>query len=204
MFGRITPGIVNPGQPRVPPCLHSLGIHVGGMPRFAPASGSTTPSVETIPAARAARQALWTSRADRAMSTRPERWESSSPRPSTAFLGTPRSPIPSYMDEKSYRDMRAGDPSGVSSGGLGICRSIMEDGLSQGGVSDRTILRRPPRPEFWAGDVIKPGSGRRSRVKGSYTLSEAVEKVWRGCGLAPKVRLEIMRKDQASDRSISP
>jgi carboxyl-terminal processing protease len=96
-------------------------------------------------------------------------------------------PHSSYMDAKSYSDMRA--TASGQFGGLGI-QVNMEDGLLK--VVSPIDDTPAAKAGILAGDVITQVDG--TPTKG-LTLSQAVEKVRGAPGT--EVRLEIMRKDQA-------
>ena len=97
-------------------------------------------------------------------------------------------PHSSYMDEKSYRDMRA-ETSGRF-GGLGM-QVNMEDGLLK--VVSPIDDTPAAKAGILAEDVITQIDG--TPIKG-LTLSQAVEKMRGAPGT--EIRLEIMRKDQAA------
>jgi len=108
------------------------------------------------------------------------------------ILGT-LDPHSSYMDEKSYRDMRAATSGEF--GGLGM-QVNMEDGLLK--VVSPIDDTPAAKAGILAGDVISQVDG--APVKG-LTLSEAVEKMRGAPGT--EVRLEIMRKDQAAPLNLT-
>jgi carboxyl-terminal processing protease len=97
-------------------------------------------------------------------------------------------PHSSYMDAKSYRDMRA--TTSGQFGGLGM-QVNLEDGLLK--VVSPMDDTPAARAGILAGDVITQVDG--TPTKG-LTLSQAVEKMRGAPGT--EVRLEIMRKDQAA------
>jgi carboxyl-terminal processing protease len=97
-------------------------------------------------------------------------------------------PHSSYMDEKSYRDMRA-ETSGQF-GGLGM-QVNMEDGLLK--VVSPIDDTPAAKAGILAGDVITQVDG--TPIKG-LTVSQAVEKMRGAPGT--EVRLEIIRMDQAA------
>jgi carboxyl-terminal processing protease len=102
-------------------------------------------------------------------------------------------PHSSYMDEKSYRDMRA-ETSGQF-GGLGM-QVNMEDGLLKvvSPIDDTPAAKAGILP----GDVISQVDG--APTKG-LTLSQVVEKMRGAPGT--EVRLEIMRQDQAAPLNLT-
>jgi carboxyl-terminal processing protease len=102
-------------------------------------------------------------------------------------------PHSSYMDEKSYRDLRA-ETSGQF-GGLGM-QVNMEDGLLKvvSPIDDTPAAKAGILP----GDVISQVDG--APIKG-LTLSQAVEKMRGAPGT--EVRLEIMRQDQAAPLNLT-
>jgi carboxyl-terminal processing protease len=102
-------------------------------------------------------------------------------------------PHSSYMDEKSYRDMRA-ETSGQF-GGLGM-QVNMEDGLLK--VVSPIDDTPAAKAGILSGDVITEVDG--APIKG-LTLSQAVEKMRGAPGT--EVRLEIMRKDQAAPLNLT-
>jgi carboxyl-terminal processing protease len=97
-------------------------------------------------------------------------------------------PHSSYMDEKSYRDLRS-ETSGQF-GGLGM-QVNMEDGLLK--VVSPIDDTPAAKAGILAEDVITQIDG--TPIKG-LTLSQAVEKMRGAPGT--EIRLEIMRKDQAA------
>ena len=97
-------------------------------------------------------------------------------------------PHSSYMDEKSYRDMRA--TTSGQFGGLGM-EVNMEDGLLK--VVSPIDDTPAAKAGILAGDVITEVDG--TPIKG-LTVSQAVERMRGAPGT--EVRLEIMRKDQAA------
>jgi carboxyl-terminal processing protease len=102
-------------------------------------------------------------------------------------------PHSSYMDEKSYRDMRA-STSGQF-GGLGM-QVNMEDGLLKvvSPIDDTPAARAGVLAE----DVITQVDG--TPIKG-LTLSQAVDKMRGAPGT--EVRLEIVRRDQAAPLNLT-
>jgi carboxyl-terminal processing protease len=102
-------------------------------------------------------------------------------------------PHSSYMDEKSYRDMRA-ETSGQF-GGLGM-QVNMEDGLLK--VVSPIDETPAAKAGILAEDVITQVDG--APIKG-LTLSQAVEKMRGAPGT--EVRLEIMRKDQPAPLNLT-
>jgi len=102
-------------------------------------------------------------------------------------------PHSSYMDEKSYRDMRA-ETSGQF-GGLGM-QVNMEDGLLK--VVSPIDDTPAAKAGILAGDVITQVDG--TPIKG-LTVSQAVEKMRGAPGT--EVRLGIMRKDQAAPLNLT-
>jgi carboxyl-terminal processing protease len=102
-------------------------------------------------------------------------------------------PHSSYMDEKSYRDMRAATSGEF--GGLGM-QVNMEDGLLR--VVSPIEDTPAAKAGILAGDVISQVDG--APVKG-LTLSQAVEKMRGAPGT--DVRLEIMRADQAAPLNLT-
>jgi carboxyl-terminal processing protease len=97
-------------------------------------------------------------------------------------------PHSSYMDAKSYRDMQA--ETRGQFGGLGM-QVNMEDGLLK--VASTINDTPAAKAGILAGDVISQVDG--TPIKG-LTLSQAVDKMRGAPGT--EVRLEIMRKDQAT------
>src|ERR1700726_1540828 len=102
-------------------------------------------------------------------------------------------PHSSYMDEKSYRDMRAATSGQV--GGLGP-QLNMEDRLLK--VVSPIDDTPAAKAGILAGDVITQVDG--TPIKG-LTLSQAVEKMRGAPGT--EVRLEIKRVDQAAPLSLT-
>jgi carboxyl-terminal processing protease len=102
-------------------------------------------------------------------------------------------PHSSYMDEKSYRDMRA--TTSGQYGGLGM-QVNMEDGLLK--VVSPIDDTPAAKAGILAGDVITQVDG--TPIKG-LTVSQAVEKMRGAPGT--EVRLEIMRKDQAAPLNLT-
>jgi carboxyl-terminal processing protease len=107
-------------------------------------------------------------------------------------LGT-LDPHSSYMDEKSYRDMRAATSGQF--GGLGM-QVNMEDGLLK--VVSPIDDTPAAKAGILAGDVITQVDG--TPIKG-LTLSQAIDKMRGAPGT--EVRLEIMRVDQAAPLSLT-
>src|ERR1700704_5456010 len=108
------------------------------------------------------------------------------------ILGT-LDPHSSYMDDKSYRDMRA--TTSGEFGGLGM-QVNMEDGLLK--VVSPIDDTPAAKAGVLAGDVISQVDG--VPVKG-LTLSQAVEK--RRGAPGTEVRLEIVRKDLAEPLNLT-
>ncbi|HEY6259806.1 MAG TPA: S41 family peptidase [Xanthobacteraceae bacterium] len=102
-------------------------------------------------------------------------------------------PHSSYMDAKSYRDMRAATSGEF--GGLGM-QVNMEDGLLK--VVSPIDDTPAAKAGILAGDVISQVDG--ALIKG-LTLSQAVEKMRGAPGT--EVRLEILRKDQAAPLNLT-
>jgi carboxyl-terminal processing protease len=102
-------------------------------------------------------------------------------------------PHSSYMDEKSYRDMRAATSGQF--GGLGM-QVNMEDGLLK--VVSPIDDTPAAKAGILAGDVITQVDG--TPIKG-LTLSQAIDKMRGAPGT--EVRLEIMRVDQAAPLSLT-
>jgi carboxyl-terminal processing protease len=102
-------------------------------------------------------------------------------------------PHSSYMDEKSYRDMRA--TTSGQFGGLGM-QVNMEDGLLK--VVSPIDDTPAAKAGILAGDVITQVDG--TPIKG-LTLSQAVEKMRGAPGT--EVRLEIVRMDQAAPLNLT-
>src|ERR1700726_4782830 len=102
-------------------------------------------------------------------------------------------PHSSYMDEKSYRDMRAATSGQV--GGLGP-QLNMEDRLLK--VVSPIDDTPAAKAGILAGDVITQVDG--TPVKG-LSLSQAVDKMRGAPGT--EVRLEIVRKDQAEPLNLT-
>jgi carboxyl-terminal processing protease len=102
-------------------------------------------------------------------------------------------PHSSYMDEKSYRDMRAATSGQF--GGLGM-QVNMEDGILK--VVSPIDDTPAAKAGILAGDVITQVDG--TQIKG-LTLSQAIEKMRGAPGT--EVRLEIMRMDQAAPLNLT-
>jgi carboxyl-terminal processing protease len=102
-------------------------------------------------------------------------------------------PHSSYMDEKSYRDMRAATSGQF--GGLGM-QVNMEDGLLK--VVSPIDDTPAAKAGILAGDVITQVDG--TSIKG-LTLSQAIDKMRGAPGT--EVRLEIMRVDQAAPLNLT-
>jgi carboxyl-terminal processing protease len=102
-------------------------------------------------------------------------------------------PHSSYMDEKSYRDMRAATSGQF--GGLGM-QVNMEDGVLK--VVSPIDDTPAAKAGILTGDVITQVDG--TPIKG-LTLSQAIEKMRGAPGT--EVRLEIMRMDQAAPLNLT-
>ena len=102
-------------------------------------------------------------------------------------------PHSSYMDDKTYRDMRA--TTSGEFGGLGM-QVNMEDGV----LKVMSAMEDTPaaRAGILAGDVISQVDG--APIKG-LTISQAVEKMRGAPGT--EVRLEIMRQDQSAPLNLT-
>jgi carboxyl-terminal processing protease len=161
--------------------LFTLGI-MSGHAQLGP-NGSTTPSVETSRQLELLGKVLDVVRSHYVDATDDGKLIASA---INGILGG-LDPHSSYMDAKSYSDMRA--TASGQFGGLGI-QVNMEDGLLK--VVSPIDDTPAAKAGILAGDVITQVDG--TPTKG-LTLSRAVEKVRGAPGT--EVRLEIMRKDQA-------